>query len=149
MTYRKYHNLEPIHLYIIGKTLSSIFGTKKTFNFYWIKICEETLKYLKEYITEPSILSKPTDRETLYFLEVIDFDISAFLVREKDGQQHPIYCNSQSLLDIEIRYLLKEKLVLALVTTIRKLHPYFQSRAMIVVTSFPIRMIVYKLELTD
>ena len=51
--------------------------------------------------------------------------VSAALVREEDKVQKPMYYASQALRGAEERYLPMEKLAFALVTTTRKLKPYF------------------------
>ncbi|MBW1279622.1 hypothetical protein KYD79_28015, partial [Escherichia coli] len=45
---------------------------------------------------------------------------------------------SKSLLDAETRYPAMEKLALAVVISAQKLRPYFQSHAIVVMTSHPI-----------
>ena len=51
--------------------------------------------------------------------------VSAALVREEDKVQKPMYYASRALRGPEERYLSMEKLAFALVTTARKLKPYF------------------------
>ena len=59
---------------------------------------------------------------TLY-LAVSDFATSAALVKEWDRVQQPVYYCSRALRGAEKRYPKMEKLILALVTTSRKLRP--------------------------
>ena len=54
---------------------------------------------------------------------------------------------SKSLLDAETRYSQLDKLALALVTVARKLWPYFQCHPIVVITTFPLKGILHKLEL--
>lgn len=55
---------------------------------------------------------------------------------------------TKSLLDAETRYNQFEKLALALVMAAQKLRPYFQSQPITVLTSFPLKNILHKLELS-
>ena len=73
---------------------------------------------------------------------------SSVLVREEDGKQLPVYYMSKSLLDVETRYSQLEKLVLALVSTTRKLWPYFQCHPIVVITTYPLKGILQKPELS-
>lgn len=47
--------------------------------------------------------------------------------------QRPIYC--KALMNAEKRYLASKKLVMALVTLIRKLKPYFQAHTITAITN--------------
>ena len=58
------------------------------------------------------------------FLSVSKYVISAVLLRDQ-GVQQPINYVSKTLVNAETRYLLLEKLVLALVHATRKLPHYF------------------------
>ncbi|XP_074298507.1 uncharacterized protein LOC141629394 [Silene latifolia] len=74
--------------------------------------------------------------------------VSAVLVREQEGTQHPVYYISKSLLPAETRYTSLEKLVLALVTASYKLRPYFESHTISVITNYPLKTIMRKPELS-
>ncbi|KAL5567021.1 hypothetical protein UlMin_030185 [Ulmus minor] len=74
--------------------------------------------------------------------------VSAVLVREEEGKQFPVYYVSKSLLDAETRYTQLEKLALALVTAARKLRPYFQCHPITVYTTYPLKSILHKPELS-
>ncbi|KAK0581332.1 hypothetical protein LWI29_012530 [Acer saccharum] len=103
---------------------------------------------LKAYLKSPPLLSKPKDNETLLlYLAVSDTAVSAVLVREEDNSQHPVYYVSKTLLDAETRYSRLEKLALALDVTARKLRPYFQCHSIKVLTTYPLKNILHKLEL--
>ena len=65
-------------------------------------------------------------------------------MREEGNKQLPIYYVSKALLDAETRYSHLEKLPLALMVADRKLQPYFQAHPVVVVTSFPIKLILHK-----
>jgi hypothetical protein len=56
---------------------------------------------------------------------VADRAVSAVLVREEEGVQHPVYYAGKALLDAETRYLRVERMALALVTASWKMRAYF------------------------
>ena len=94
--------------------------------FQWDAHCQEAFTTLKTYLSSPPILVSPSEGELLtLYLVVSDFATSVTLVRERDKVQQPIYYYSRALRGAEERYLKMEKLILALVTTSRKLRPYF------------------------
>ena len=78
------------------------------------------------------------------YLAVSDHAVSSVLIREDEGIQKPIYYTSKTLLDAETRYLLLEKLALALVSASRKLSHYFQSHTIVVITEHPLRSVFKK-----
>ena len=126
----------------------SFFETlKNPKDFQWTKKCESALVELKTYLT--SLLSKPLLREVLLlYLAVSEHAVSAVLVREEGTRQLPIYYVSKALLDAETRYSHLEKLALALMVAARKLRPYFQAHLVVVVTSFPIKLVLHKHEVS-
>ncbi|GKV36367.1 hypothetical protein SLEP1_g44508 [Rubroshorea leprosula] len=87
------------------------------------------------------------DGELLYlYLGISDEAISSVLVREETRQQKPIYYISSVLHGAELRYPIAEKAALAVVTSARKLRPYFQSHPIIVLTNQPLKQILQKPE---
>ncbi|KAL0313801.1 UNVERIFIED_CONTAM: hypothetical protein Sangu_2224500 [Sesamum angustifolium] len=64
------------------------------------------------------------------------------LVREENGDQTPIYYVSKVLNGAKCRYPPIEKMVLALVTTARKPHPYFLSYPFGVRTHTPLKQVL-------
>ena len=102
---------------------------------------------LKIYLSSPPILVSPSEGELLtLYLVVLDFATSAPLVRERDRVQQPIYYCSRALWAAEERYPKMEKLILALVTTSRKLRPYFQAHTIEVPTEYLMKQILHKPE---
>lgn len=86
----------------------------------------------KTYLSTPPLLIKLEVGEELYlYLTVSSSSISSVLVREKDRVQRPIYYISRVLQNVEIRYTRLKKLIFALVTLAKKLHPYFQAHTMV------------------
>ena len=86
--------------------------------FQWDTKCEEAFSALKTYLSfpppppppPPQILVSPTKGELLtLYLAVSDFLTSAFLVRDKDRVQHPVYYCSRALRGAEERYPRMEK----------------------------------------
>ena len=94
--------------------------------FQWDAHCKEAFAAIKTYMSSPPVLVSPSEGELLtLYLAVSDFSTSAFLVRERDRVQQPVYYCSRALRGAEERYPKMEKLILALVTTSKKLRPYF------------------------
>ena len=74
--------------------------------------------------------------------------MSAVIGREEGNKQLPIYYVSKVLLDAETRYSHLEKLALALIVSAHKLRPYFQAHPIVVVTSFPVKLVLHKPEVS-
>ncbi|XP_074306319.1 uncharacterized protein LOC141641561 [Silene latifolia] len=122
---------------------------RKSQKFEWTEEHEAALNELKRYLSTPPLLSKPEHGEPLsLYLSVTEVAVSAVLVREQEGMQHPVYYVSKSLLPAETRYTSLEKLVLALVTASYKLRPYFESHTISVITNYPLKTIMRKPELS-
>ena len=69
-------------------------------------------------------------------------------MREEGSKKLPIYYVSKAQLDAETRYSHLEKLALALIVAARKLRPYFQAHPIVVVPSFPIKLVLHKPEVS-
>ncbi|XP_070008995.1 uncharacterized protein [Nicotiana sylvestris] len=122
---------------------------KKQDHFKWNEECQQALRNLQTYLSNPPLLAKPKAGEKLIiYLVVSEVAVSAVLVREEQGKQYHIYYVSKSLLDAETRYPQLEKLALALIMASRKLRPYFQCHPIVVVTAYPLRNILHKHELS-
>ena len=114
--------------------------------FQWDTKCEEAFSALKTYLSSP-ILVSPSEEELLtLYLAVSDFSTSAVLVRDKDRVQHPVYYCSRALRGVEERHPRMEKLILALVTTVRKLRSNFQAQTVEVPTEYPMKQVLHKPE---
>ena len=115
--------------------------------FQWDAKCEEAFTALKTYMSSPPILVSPIEGELLtLYLAVSNFSTSVVLVRDKERVQHPVYYCSRALRGAEERYPRMEKLILALVTTARKLRPYFQAHTIEVPTEYPMKKKLHKPE---
>ena len=111
----------------------------------WDADCKEAFTVLKTYLSSPPVLVSPSEGELLtLYLAVSDFSTSAALVREWDKVQQPVYYCSRALRRAEGRYPKMEKLILALVTTSRKLRPYFQAYTIEVPNEYPMKQILHK-----
>ncbi|KAF8113620.1 hypothetical protein N665_0047s0027 [Sinapis alba] len=98
---------------------------------------------LKRYLATPPVLAKPDAGDTLYlYISVSLSAVSSVLVKEDRGEQHPVFYTSKRLTDAETRYPTLERMALAIVTSARKLRPYFQSHSIVVFTDLPLRTIL-------
>jgi hypothetical protein len=113
--------------------------------FVWGEECEEAFQRLKSYLVSPPLLSRTIEGEPLYiYLAVSDSAVSSALVREDQGVQKPVYYTSRALRGAETRYPQIEKLAFALVTSARKLRPYFQAHTVRVLTNHPLKKVLFK-----
>ena len=71
----------------------------------WNEECETTFSCLKEYLSSPSILTRPKVGETL-FLHIVTSDeaMETMLIIERNGQQRPVYYTNKVLHGSEVRY---------------------------------------------
>ena len=82
------------------------------------------------------------------YLVVSNTSVSAILTREAENQQLPIYYVSKFLSDAETKYSSLQKLVLALVTAVKKLRHYFETHIVVVMTNYSIKSILHRPKLT-
>ena len=88
-------------------------------------------------------MSSPKSDEVLFaYIAVAPYAVSLVLIRVDCGVQQSVYYMSKSLHEAEIRYLLLEKAILAVVLGTRKLPHYFQAHTVVVLTQFPIKVIL-------
>lgn len=116
----------------------------------WTQDCQSSFEEIKQYLSQPPILSSPQPGEKLYlYLAVSDWAVSAVLFRSISAkEQRPIYFTSKALADAETRYSKMEKTVLALRTAAQKLRPYFQAHPITVLTDQPLRSTLHKPDIT-
>lgn len=111
--------------------------------------CEKAFKQLKEYLTNLPLLSSLEEGEIFYlYLSVSPSAVISALVREESGIQKPVYFTSKALHGADERYPWIEKLALALITSTRKLRPYFQVHAVWVLTKYPFNKMLQKPDLS-
>ena len=123
----------------IKKNTSSLWGPEQ----------ENTFTKLKQYLSSPPILSLPLPEEDLFmYLAVSEVVVSAVLFCKENKKQRPVFYVSRMLLDAETRYSAVEKTVLTLVNAKKKLCHYFETHLVIVITDFPIKQILSKLDLS-
>ena len=71
---------------------------------------------LKEYLSQPPIMSSPEANEVLYaYIAVALHAVSLVLIRDDNGLQKPVYYVSKSLHEAEVKYLPLEEAILAVV----------------------------------
>ncbi|KAL0386593.1 UNVERIFIED_CONTAM: Pro-Pol polyprotein [Sesamum latifolium] len=113
---------------------------RKARTFEWDASCQHAFEELKSYLAGLPLLVKPSPGHTLYlYLSATPQAVSSVLIREEEGRQLPIYYVSKVLNSTEGRYILIEKMALALVVTARRLRPYFLSHPIGVKTNTPLK----------
>nr|XP_023896956.1 uncharacterized protein LOC112008835 [Quercus suber] len=121
------------------KTLKKVFA--------WTEECEAAFQDLKQYLSNPPLLSPSKEGEDLFlYLAVSATAVSAALIREEDKRQLPVYYVSQAFQGAEARYPRIEKMTFALIVASRKLRPYFQANPIKVMTDQPIKKAMNKPE---
>ena len=116
----------------------------------WNKECDEALTAIKQYLVEPPILASPEASETLFvYLVVSDVSVSDALFKEDENKkQRPVFFVSKSLAKEETRFSHLEQAALALRVAMKKLCPYFQAHPIVMITDFPLRSTIHKLDLS-
>ena len=118
---------------------------KKSFE--WTDEYQQAFEELKAYLSAPPLLSPSQPGEEIFlYLTVSPATVSAALIREEEKVQKPMYYTSRALRGAEERYSPMEKLAFALVTTARKLKPYFQAHTVVVLTDRPLRRAMSNLD---
>ena len=85
----------------------------------------------------------------LFYLAIFEHATSSVLLRKDDnGVQRPIYYTSKAMVDAEKWYPTSDKIILALVVSVKKLRPYFQAHTIAVVTNLPFQKILQKLDIS-
>ncbi|VFQ69675.1 unnamed protein product, partial [Cuscuta campestris] len=111
----------------------------KSRGFVWTEECQRSFEGLKAYLLSPLVLSKPEPGETLFlYLGISPRAVSSVLVREEEGAQRPVYYVPRVLRGAELRYTNMEKTIFAVVCTVKKLTPYFQTHPVHVLSQIPI-----------
>ena len=92
-------------------------------------------KQLKEYLSQPPIMSSPKMDEVLFaYIAMASYAVSLVLIRVNSNIQRPVYYVSKSLHEAEVCYLPLEKVILAVVHVTCKLPNYFQAHIIVVLT---------------
>lgn len=130
------------------KAFSFFASIKKKEKFEWTPECEETFLQIKSFLSSPHVLQRPSSGAVLFlYLAVSENAMSTVLVEESETGEQPIYFVSRVLKGAELRYQKIERLALAVVTTARKLRPYFQSHKIVVKSDYPIKQVLGKPDL--
>ena len=116
----------------------------------WNEECDEALTAIKQYLVEPPILASPKASETLFvYLAVSDVSVSDALFKEDENKkQRPVFFVSKSLANAETWYSHLEQAALALRVATKKFYPYFQAHPIVMITDFPLRSTIHKLDLS-
>ena len=118
-------------------------------NFEWTKECARAFQQLKDYLARSPIMSSLEFDEVLFaYITVAPYAVSLVLIRVDNGIQRPVYYVSKSLHKAEVRYLLLEKAILAVVLGTHKLPHYFQTHTVVVLTQFPLKTILRSADYT-
>lgn len=116
--------------------------------FEWTEEAEQSFQDLKGYLASLPTLGQTTPREDLYlYLVVSEVAVSLILIRDEHGQI-PIYYTSRALHGAVLKYPLLKKLAFTLITTTRKLRPYFQSHQIVVLTNQLLNAVLQKPEVS-
>jgi len=117
--------------------------------FEWTEEYAVAFQQLKEYLSQPPIMSSPEVDEVLFaYLAVAPHAMSFVIIREDSGIQRPVYYVSKSLHEAEVRYLSLEKAFLAVVHATRKLPHYFQAHTIVVLTQLTLKSILRSADYT-
>jgi hypothetical protein len=99
---------------------------------------------LKESLTTPPVMTPPIPKETLLlYISSTTNVVSTVLVAEREEEwqgyrvQRPVYDVSEVLADAKTCYTQPQKLLYALLITLRKLRHYFQAHKIVVLSLFP------------
>jgi dsDNA-binding SOS-regulon protein len=122
---------------------------KKADKFVWDDKSQQAFEALKESLTTPPVMMPPISKETLllYISTTTNVVSTVFVAeQEEEGQaypvQRPVYYVSEVLADAKTCYTQSQKLLYALLITLRKLRHYFQAHKIVVPYSFPLGEII-------
>ena len=92
----------------------------------WNDDCQRAFENIKECLLSPPVLVPPTPRRPLLlYLSVSDIALGCMLAQLNDsGKKRAIYYLSKRILEYECKYLMIERLCLALVWATRRLRHY-------------------------
>ena len=118
--------------------------------FEWTEECTLAFQQLKEYLSQPPIMSSSEADEVLFaYIAVAPHTVSLVLIRMDNGVQRPVYYLSKSLHEVEFCYLPLEKAILTIVQATRKLPHYFQAHTVVVLTQLLLRSILQSIDYTE
>ena len=88
------------------------------------------------------MFSPEPDDVLFAYIAIALYAVSLVLIRVDNGIQRPVYYVSKSLHETEMRYLLLEKTILAVVLGTCKLPHHFQAHTVVVLTQLPLKTIL-------
>ena len=136
----------------ITNRLKLFFATLKGANrAWWNDECDEAVIAIKKYLAEHAVLASLEADETLFiYLVGLDVSVSAALFKEDENRkQRPVFFVNKSLADAETRYSHLKQAALALRVAMNKLRPYFKAHPIVVLTDFPFRSPIHKLDFSE
>ncbi|XP_072148525.1 uncharacterized protein [Setaria viridis] len=124
---------------------------KKEGDFQLTDEAQEAFKKIKVFLTSPPILTAPDQEEPLLlYIAATTHVVSTIIVVERPTERHvyplqrQVYFVSKVLRPSKVRYPRVQKLLYALLLTVRKLKNYFQAHSITVVSEFLIGDILRK-----
>jgi hypothetical protein len=145
--------LEPLHLAPRRKRLASVPTLEKIRAFFLDPRGRRSPRQTQKLFTNPPVLMPPTrDEALLLYIAATTQVVSAAVVVERQEEGHAlstqrhVYFISEVLSETKTRYPHIQKLVYTVVLARRKLHHYFESHPVTVVSSFPLGEIVHNQE---
>ena len=142
---RKVATLNRFISQVTDKCLPFFKVLKKAFQ--WTDECEEAMTKLKDYLTQPPLLSLLVTEEKLHlYLAISNTIVSSALIKKEEDVQRPMHYTSQAFQGAEANYPRLEKIAFALVVVSRKLRHYFQAHPIIVMTNQLIRKMMNKID---
>jgi hypothetical protein len=113
--------------------------------FVWTPEVDQALAQLKDFLSKPQVLTAPRiSEQLLLYLAATTHVVSTTIVveRQEDGHaypvQRPVYFVSEVLSESKAHYQPVQKLLYAVLITLRKLRHYFQEYSISVVTDYPL-----------
>lgn len=98
--------------------------------------CQQAFEVIKADLAQLPLLTKPIAGKTLYLYIVVgEHSIRSMLIKQESSIEKPVYFVSKVLQGLETRYIEIENESLAVMTTSRKLRPYFLSHIIKVCTN--------------
>ena len=88
------------------------------------------------------------DEVLFAYITVASHAVSLVLIWDDSGIQKPVYYVSKSLHEAEVRYLLLERTILAVVHAMCKLPHYFQSHTIVILTQLPLKSLLQSVNYT-
>jgi hypothetical protein len=114
--------------------------------FMWAEEADQALSQLKDFLSKPPVLTAPRKQEQLLVSTAIVVE------RQEEGHaypvQRPVYFVNEVLAESKARYQPIQKLLHAVLITLRKLRHYFQEYSIIVITDFPLGDILHNQDAT-